>query len=143
MPVFAIDLVGIAAPADKGRFLCRRARRRSVRYAATVAAVKFENTSDCSYCAAGRYEWDMGELTGIEWADHTFAPWFGCMRVSPGCDLCYAEDWTVRRFHKAQWDNHPRVRKAESTWHGPLAWQRKAAAVGVRRRVFCSHYSDV
>jgi protein gp37 len=83
----------------------------------------------------------MAALTGIEWADHTFAPWFGCTRVSTACDRCYAEVWTVKRFHKAEWDNHPRVRSAATTWRQPLAWQRKAA--GVRRRVFCSHLSDV
>jgi hypothetical protein len=65
------------------------------------------------------------------------------VRVHAGqhrCDRCYAEVWTVKRFHKAGWDNHPRVRSAATTWRQPLAWHRKAA--GVRRRVFCSHLSD-
>jgi len=47
------------------------------------------------------------------------------------------------RFHKAKWGNHPRVRAADSAWQKPFAWNRKAARDGVRRRVFCSHYSDV
>jgi protein gp37 len=85
----------------------------------------------------------MGELTGIEWADHTFPQWFGCERVSPACDFCYAEDWTVRRFHKAGWGNSPRVRSAKSTLEKPRAWDRKAAKDGVRRRVFCSQLSDI
>lgn len=27
----------------------------------------------------------MGERTDIVWTDHTFNPWIGCARVSPGC----------------------------------------------------------
>ncbi len=26
----------------------------------------------------------MGEHTRIEWTDHTFNPWIGCAKVSPG-----------------------------------------------------------
>ena len=33
----------------------------------------------------------MAENSGIEWTDHTFNPWMGCTKVSPGCDHCYAE----------------------------------------------------
>ena len=65
-------------------------------------------TSVCRSVPRSGIGCEMAELTAIEWADHTFAPWFGCDRVSPGCDLCYAEDWTVRRFHKAEWGNSPR-----------------------------------
>ena len=39
----------------------------------------------------------MTANTKIEWADHTFNPWIGCTKVSPGCDHCYAEAWD-RRF---------------------------------------------
>ena len=85
----------------------------------------------------------MSSTTAIEWCDHTFAPWFGCTKVSPACDLCYAEDWTVRRFHKAGWGNHPRVRSVESTWDEPLTWQRKTEKTGKQQRVFCSELSDV
>jgi protein gp37 len=85
----------------------------------------------------------MSTDSKIEWCDHSFAPWFGCKKVDRECRLCYAEDWTVRRFKKAGWGNVPRVRSAASTWRQPLAWQRKAAKEGLRRRVFCSHESDV
>lgn len=33
----------------------------------------------------------MGKSTEISWTDHTFNPWWGCQRVSPGCEHCYAE----------------------------------------------------
>ncbi|NJK32107.1 MAG: DUF5131 family protein, partial [Deltaproteobacteria bacterium] len=32
----------------------------------------------------------MGTKTGIQWCDHTFNPWRGCTKVSPGCQHCYA-----------------------------------------------------
>ena len=86
----------------------------------------------------------MAETTLIEWTDHTFAPWFGCTEVDRECDNCYAEYWTVARFHKAGWGPHAeRERSAASTWKQPLAYQRKAAKDGVRRRIFCSELSDV
>lgn len=33
----------------------------------------------------------MGENSKIAWTHHTFNPWVGCQRVSPGCEHCYAE----------------------------------------------------
>ena len=38
----------------------------------------------------------MAARTKIEWADHTFNPWWGCAKVSPACDNCYAEAWARR-----------------------------------------------
>jgi protein gp37 len=48
-----------------------------------------------------------------------------------------------RRFHKAPWGNHDRVRAAVSTLRKPHRWQRKAVEEGVRRKVFVNHYGDV
>lgn len=33
----------------------------------------------------------MGENSKIAWTHHTFNPWVGCQRVSPGCEHSYAE----------------------------------------------------
>ena len=86
----------------------------------------------------------MGENTKIEWTDHSFAPWFGCTKVSPACDHCYAENMTATRFGKVVWGaGNDRVRSAESTWKQPLSWDRKAERDGTRPFVFCSHLSDV
>ena len=41
--------------------------------------------------------------SNIEWTDHTFNPWMGCTKVSPGCDNCYAEACMDKRLHKVQW----------------------------------------
>jgi len=44
----------------------------------------------------------MGAKTDIEWTDHTFNPWWGCLEVSPGCDHCYARE-LARRFGRPVW----------------------------------------
>ena len=33
----------------------------------------------------------MSANSSIEWTDHTFNPWWGCVKVSAGCEHCYAE----------------------------------------------------
>ena len=34
--------------------------------------------------------------TKIEWSDETWNPWTGCVKVSEGCDNCYAERVELR-----------------------------------------------
>ena len=31
----------------------------------------------------------MADTTTIEWTDHTWNPWYGCKKISPGCKYCY------------------------------------------------------
>ena len=66
----------------------------------------------------------MGENSQIEWTDHTFNPWMGCTKISPGCDHCYAEVLS-RRFGHAKWGNHPRNRTSRANWKKPIdvEWQ--------------------
>ncbi|UXQ89154.1 hypothetical protein [Synechococcus phage MinM1] len=85
----------------------------------------------------------MGENSAIEWCDHTFNPWIGCTKVSPGCDHCYAETLATNRLGVAWGPHAERRRTAESTWRQPLAWNRKAAREGKRARVFCASLADV
>jgi protein gp37 len=69
----------------------------------------------------------MGANSKIEWCDHTWNPWLGCARVSPGCANCYAAEWARRFKADVKWgDGHPRVRTSESNWRLPLTWNRKA-----------------
>lgn len=59
----------------------------------------------------------------IEWTDHTFNPWIGCTKVSPGCKNCYAETLNKRWRNGANWGNGaPRARTSVSNWKQPLKW---------------------
>jgi protein gp37 len=64
----------------------------------------------------------MAENSKIEWTDHTFNPWIGCTRVSPGCVHCYAETLAAR-FGKAEWGPlAKRVKTSAAYWKKPLKW---------------------
>jgi protein gp37 len=84
----------------------------------------------------------MGTETGIEWCDHTFNPWVGCTKVSPGCDHCYAEGWAKRTGGAALWQGERR-RTTAANWRQVLKWNAQAAAAGERKRVFCASLADV
>lgn len=100
----------------------------------------------------------------IEWTDHTFNPWEGCTKVSPGCAHCYAETRNAR-FGGGTAPNWgpgaPRRRTSASNWREPLKWEREAAealnafeqhsilhdgqphcAPPARPRVFCASLAD-
>jgi protein gp37 len=86
----------------------------------------------------------MAENTAIEWADHTFNPWVGCTKVSPGCDHCYAEGWAKRAGKAAgvEWGGERR-RTSDDNWRKPLQWNAQAEREGRRFRVFCASLADV
>jgi protein gp37 len=77
----------------------------------------------------------------IEWTDHTFNPWVGCAKVSPGCDHCYAEAW-AKRYGNVKW-GAGETRRKTVTWNQPLKWNAEAAQAGIRKRVFCASLADV
>lgn len=67
----------------------------------------------------------MGEHTEIGWTDHTWSPWWGCMKVSPACDNCYAEALD-RRTGGAHWGaDAPLKLMSDTHWRAPLNWNRK------------------
>jgi protein gp37 len=84
----------------------------------------------------------MAENSKIEWTDHTFNPWTGCTKVSPGCDHCYAEGW-AKRSGTVQWGDAPRRRTTEANWRLPLKWNAQAERESRRFRVFCASLADV
>lgn len=85
----------------------------------------------------------MGENSKIEWCDHTFNPWWGCQKVGPGCDHCYAETLD-NRFGGGHWGaGAPRRRTSEQNWNQPRKWNEAAKREGVRKRVFCASMADV
>ena len=85
----------------------------------------------------------MGESTAISWTDHTFNPWWGCERVSPGCQNCYAEAFAKRTGHTVWGKQAERRFFGDKHWNEPIKWNAKAEAEGVRRRVFCASMADV
>ena len=86
----------------------------------------------------------MGEFSKIQWTDHTFNPWIGCQKVSPGCDHCYAETMMDHRYGRVQWGPHgERKRTSEDYWKQPRRWAKAARASGSRPRVFCASLADV
>ena len=92
----------------------------------------------------------MGERSAIEWTDHTFNPWIGCTRISPGCDRCYAAQSTPVRILRARgfetWGTEG-ARRRSYTWGDPPRWNKRhetfAAQHGRRQRVFCASLADV
>jgi protein gp37 len=84
----------------------------------------------------------MGVNSNIEWTNHTFNPWWGCAKVSPGCDHCYAEA-LGNRFGTPWGVDAERREFGEKHWDEPRKWNAKAAAAGERHRVFCASMADV
>lgn len=85
----------------------------------------------------------MGETTNISWCDATFNPFWGCTKVSAGCDNCYAEAFDAR-WGEAHWGKGvPRREFGDAHWNEPLAWNRKAEAAGKPLKVFCGSMCDV
>ena len=87
----------------------------------------------------------MATNTKIEWTHHTFNPWRGCTKVSPGCANCYAEAGSKRNpAVLGEWGPHgKRVLAAGHYWRLPLKWDQEARIAGERRRVFCASLADV
>lgn len=92
----------------------------------------------------------MADTTKIAWVRNsdgtpgaTFNPWIGCTRVSAGCVNCYAEVLGTNRLGVEWGKGKPRRRTAATTWKMPQRWNRKAAKLGIRIRVFCASLADV
>lgn len=85
----------------------------------------------------------MGAKSKIEWTDHTFNPWWGCTKVSPGCAHCYAETFAVR-VKGGLWGKDAERRMFPGKhWAEPLKWDRIARDAGRRDKVFCGSMCDL
>lgn len=85
----------------------------------------------------------MAERTTIGWCDRTWNPWWGCTKVSPACDPCYAEALD-KRYGGNHWGPHaPRKRTSENYWAQPAKWDRADAKDGARSFVFCASMADI
>lgn len=61
----------------------------------------------------------MAENSKIEWTDATVNFWWGCTKVGPGCDHCYAETWSKRTGENIWGVGMPRrkIKSAVGTLH--------------------------
>jgi protein gp37 len=85
----------------------------------------------------------MGQHSRIEWTDHTFNPCWGCTKISPGCDHCYAHAWD-RRLGGAHWGaTAPRRVMSDAYWRQPRRWNATSHPEGRPWRVFCASMADV
>jgi protein gp37 len=72
----------------------------------------------------------MGEHSHIGWTDGTWNPWYGCIKISPGCKFCYMYRELLR------YGRDPfTVQRSKTTFHGPLKWKEP-------RLVFTCSWSD-
>lgn len=95
----------------------------------------------------------MAEHTAIEWTDATVNFWWGCTKVGPGCDHCYAETWSAR-FNEQLWGPGAPRRKIKSAvkllykLDGDSSWWAADHYIGrihdhPQRRVFIQSMSDL
>ena len=73
----------------------------------------------------------MAENSKIAWTDHTWNPWQGCHKVSPGCLNCYM----YRDKKRYGQDASIVVRSKDATFNKPLLWDDPAM-------VFVCSWSD-
>ena len=87
----------------------------------------------------------MGHQSSIEWTDHTFNPWWGCLKASPGCQHCYADTFASRYGYNIWGPAATTARRTfgDNHWAEPRRWNRDAEQSGQRFRVFCASMSDV
>ena len=77
--------------------------------------------------------------TGL--CDYTFNPWYGCTKISPGCDSCWGEIWAKRRG-LIEWGGERRL-AGHVKWQQPFKWARRARETNMRPKVFCASLGDV
>ena len=91
----------------------------------------------------------MSENSTIGWTHHTANPWWGCTKVSPACDHCYAASIANRLSRnvtgeRVTWGpGGNQVHKMDKVERDARKWQRKAAKKNKHHRVFCASMADV
>ena len=95
----------------------------------------------------------MAANSNIEWTDSTVNFWWGCTKVGPGCDHCYAETWSKRTGGNIWGTGVPRrkIKSAVALLHrldNDYSWWAADHAIAgyhqtSRRRVFIQSMSDL
>ena len=85
----------------------------------------------------------MGKNSKIEWTDHTFNPWWGCAKISPACENCYAMTTSNHWGYDLWGTNKNRRFFPQKHWNQPLLWNKRAEKAGVPIKVFCGSMCDI
>jgi protein gp37 len=85
----------------------------------------------------------VGENTKISWTDATWNPAWGCTKIGPGCDNCYAEKLASRYGFDVWGPDKSRRTFGDKHWNEPVNWNKKARETGKRIKVFCASMCDV
>lgn len=84
----------------------------------------------------------MADETGISWTDHTFNPWWGCSKIAPGCENCYAAALD-KRTGGDYWNPKTDPRRTRiQNWKKVIQWNEQAEIENRRHRVFCGSMMD-
>jgi len=80
----------------------------------------------------------MADLSKIEWTDATWNPTSGCVKVSPGCEHCYAERFAerFRGVPKNYWERGFDLTLRPGMLDRPFTWR-------VSKRIFVNSMSDL
>jgi protein gp37 len=74
---------------------------------------------------------------------YTYNPWQGCMKKTAECARCFAAALDMRFSGGEHWGPEaPRKRASGEYLAEPHEWNRRAARLGVRLRVFCGSMMD-
>lgn len=88
----------------------------------------------------------MADKTIIAWTHHSFNVAWGCMRVSAGCERCYAEEFSGRISKTRIWGPPKTTTRrifGDKHWAEPRTWNARAEKLGVSQLVFSSSMCDV
>lgn len=75
----------------------------------------------------------MAENSKIQWTNHTWNPWKGCMKISPGCKFCYM----FRDMDRFKQDPTEITRTGDNVFYAPFKWAKDGRAF-----VFTCSWSD-
>jgi protein gp37 len=85
----------------------------------------------------------MAENTEISWTNHSANFWWGCFKVSPGCQNCYA-DTLANRWGKSIWGPTKTTEREykKGIWSELPKWNERAKQTGKREKVFVMSMGD-
>ncbi len=84
----------------------------------------------------------MAQFTTIGWTIRTLNLWWGCVKITIGCDKCFASAGSIRWGYDIWGNDRPR-RQIKSAWTDLLKFQKIAKAANTLHRVFVGSMMDI